>query len=171
MIAASDADIILQELVGSSSAARSLVENKINKGINAKNLAERTHAADGLTQDLRDLIWSLAGTNKEFHFVDVANDRPEYQQVLKARELKSKDSPSSEEEFYISILQRNACVATQVLEYAKLYPEKSILAVLGALHSDVAKMFVGGTVEYMSEKIKDASSKRLAKLALYYPQL
>ncbi len=165
-IAQSDADIVLQELVGSPQDVRDAVEAKINAGIQASTVFKRGAAAQGLPQDLRDLIWALAGSGKEFHFIDVASDSPEYQLATKARQTRMVEPEQYEECFAQSIAARENVVAAQISYHKERNAGKKILVVAGAIHNGLAHRFEGSEISYMEPRLQTKVEARLARAAV-----
>lgn len=165
-IAESEAEVVLIELVGSSPTLRDDVEARINAGILAETLEDRVRAVEGLTQGLRDLVWALAGSQKHFSFIDVSNDSPEYELVLKARAAKRLDSPQYDQYLADSIRARNDVLTSQLITANELYADKKILVVMGAMHGDVAKQFDGSEVAYSDSSVAEKAGRRMAILAI-----
>ena len=167
-IADSDAEVVLLELVGSPTVLREDVEARINRGILAKTLDDRVRETNGLSQSFKDLVWTLSGSSKQFGFIDIASDSPEYELVLKAREAKKKKSPLYDQYFAESVKARDDVLASQLVTANNNYVGKKILAVMGAIHKGVAERFDDSDIAFSDTHVMERARARMALLALDY---
>lgn len=160
-IAESNADTILLELVGSPQETRDRVESAVNAAISAKNLNDRIAYANGLSQGMRDLIWALAGSGKQIHFIDVAENTPEYQLIRRARS--AREDNNYEQLFAESVAAREAVVEAQINGWREAVPDSNILVVMGAMHGRITDRFSGiGDVTYSEADLKEKAQQRLS---------
>ena len=167
-IADSDAEVVLLELVGSPTVLREDVEARINRGILAKTLDDRVRETNGLSQSFKNLVWTLSGSSKQFGFIDIASDSPEYELVLRAREAKKKKSPLYDQYFAESVKARDDVLASQLVTANNNYVGKKILAVMGAIHKGVAERFDDSDIAFSDTHVMERARARMALLALDY---
>ena len=159
----SDADIVAMELVGSPRETRMHVETLINQAISEKNLQRRQRITEGLSQGMKDIAWALAGTDKHLRFIDVASDDPEFEMVVRARQLRGKNG--YEDAFTESVVTRDELIRRQ-LDTMRLNDgdELAYLIVLGAVHQGVMRGIDTKSVPSVSYYPNDAKVRADVRL-------